>query len=151
MILSATVTTSTSFELASSHARVISIKSTKQQLVSKLVTELVTRVANNRIRVKTCPYRSHNIAFRSWHRVCERKGADSTQECDTLESAKLTPDSNWGWCLVIIFSNWRWCLVIIFSNWEGMVPSDHFYSNWGMGWCLVAIFILTGDGAWRSE
>ena len=140
MILSATVTTSTSFELASSHARVISIKSTKQQLVSKLVTELVTRVAKNRIRVKTCPYKSHNIAFRSWHRVCERKGADSTQECDTLESAKLTPDSNWGWCLVIIF-----------SNWEGMVPSDHFYSNWGMGWCLVTIFIPTGDGAWRSE
>ena len=28
----------------------------------------------------------------------------------------------------------------------GMVPGDNFYSNWG--WCLVTIFIPTGDGAW---
>ena len=33
------------------------------------------------------------------------------------------------------YSNWGWCLVIIFSNWE-------------IGWCLVTIFIPTGDGAW---
>jgi len=41
-----------------------------------------------------------------WCRVCERKGADSTQECDTLESAKLTPDSNWGWCLPECDEDW---------------------------------------------
>ena len=35
--ISATVTTSTSFELASSHARVTSIKSAKQELVSQSV------------------------------------------------------------------------------------------------------------------
>ena len=39
---SATVTTSTSFELASSHARVTSIKFTKQQSVSELVSEWVS-------------------------------------------------------------------------------------------------------------
>ena len=33
-------------------------------------------------------------------RVCERKGADSTQDCETLDSATLKPDANWGWCLV---------------------------------------------------
>jgi len=53
---SATVTTSTSFELASSHARVTSIKSTKQewvsQSVSEWVSELVTRVNNDRTRVR---------------------------------------------------------------------------------------------------
>ena len=37
---SATVTTSTSFELASSHARVTSFKSTKQQWMSGLVTRM---------------------------------------------------------------------------------------------------------------
>ena len=45
---SATITTSTSFELASSHARVTSINSTKQDgvrySVSQSVSELVTRV-----------------------------------------------------------------------------------------------------------
>ena len=53
---SATVTTSTSFELASSHARVTSIKSTKHygvsELVSQSVSELVTRVNNDRTRVR---------------------------------------------------------------------------------------------------
>ena len=34
----------------------------------------MTRVANNRIRVKTCPYKSHNIAFRSWQSVREEGG-----------------------------------------------------------------------------
>ena len=45
------VTTSTSFELASSNTRVTSIKSTKQQLVSQWVSQLVTRVANAMIRL----------------------------------------------------------------------------------------------------
>ena len=53
---SATVTTSTNFELASSHARVTSIKFTKQesvsQSVSEWVSELVTRVNNDRTRVR---------------------------------------------------------------------------------------------------
>ena len=39
---SATVTTSTSFELASSHARVTSIKFTKQEWVSQLVSQSVS-------------------------------------------------------------------------------------------------------------
>ena len=39
---SAIVTTSTSFELASSHARVTSIKSTKQEWVSQWVSQLVS-------------------------------------------------------------------------------------------------------------
>ena len=53
---SATVTTSTSFKLASSQARVTSIKFTKQewvsQSVSQSVSELVTRVNNDRTRVR---------------------------------------------------------------------------------------------------
>ena len=49
---SATVTTSTSFELASSHARVTSIKFTKQELGSQWVRELVTSIANDRTRVR---------------------------------------------------------------------------------------------------
>ena len=44
---STTVTTLTSFELPSSHARVTTIKFTKQQLVSESVSELVTRVNND--------------------------------------------------------------------------------------------------------
>ena len=44
------------FELASSHARVTSIKFTKQQLVSELVSEsvsqLVTSIPNDRTRVR---------------------------------------------------------------------------------------------------
>ena len=44
---STTVTTSTSFELPSSHARVTSIKFTKRQLVSQLLTS----IANDRTRV----------------------------------------------------------------------------------------------------
>ena len=50
--ISATVTTLTSFELASSKARVTSIKFTKQESVSELVSELVTRVNNDRTRVR---------------------------------------------------------------------------------------------------
>ena len=51
---SATVTTSTSFELASSHFRVTSIKSTKQESVSHCIalSQLVTRVASDRTRVR---------------------------------------------------------------------------------------------------
>ena len=53
---SATIKTSTSFELASSKARVTSIKFTKQesvsQSVSESVSELVTRVNNDRTRVR---------------------------------------------------------------------------------------------------
>ena len=49
-------TTSTSFESASSHAMVTSIKSTKQQFVSQLVSqsvnELVTRVNNDWTRFR---------------------------------------------------------------------------------------------------
>ena len=40
------------------------------------------------------------VLFNFFIRVCERKGADSTQDCQTLDSATLKPDSNWGWCLV---------------------------------------------------
>ena len=47
-----TVTTSTSFELPSSHTRVTSIKFAKRQLVSESVSELVTRVNNDRTRVR---------------------------------------------------------------------------------------------------
>ena len=43
---SATVTTSTSFKLASLHARVTSIKSTKRDGVSQSVSQILTRVAN---------------------------------------------------------------------------------------------------------
>ena len=43
--------------------------------------------------------RSDQNSFRLGHystiRVCERKGADSTQDCPTVDS-----ESNWGWCLV---------------------------------------------------
>ena len=45
---SATETTSTSFELSTSHTRVTSIKSTKREWVSVLFSELLTRVANDR-------------------------------------------------------------------------------------------------------
>jgi len=48
----ATVTISTSFELVSSHARVTSIKFTKQQSVSELGRELLTSIANDRTRVR---------------------------------------------------------------------------------------------------
>ena len=44
VVASTTVTTSTSFELPSSHARVKLIKFTKGQLVSESVSELLTRV-----------------------------------------------------------------------------------------------------------
>ena len=48
----ATVTISTSFELVSSHARVTSIKFTKQQWVSDSVSQLVTSMTNDRTRVR---------------------------------------------------------------------------------------------------
>ena len=49
---SATVTTSTSFESTSLHARVTSVKSTRQEWVSELGSQLLTRVANDRTRVR---------------------------------------------------------------------------------------------------
>ena len=49
---SATIKTSTSFELASSKARVTSIKFTKRQWVSESVREWVTSIANDRTRVR---------------------------------------------------------------------------------------------------
>jgi len=49
---SATVTTSTSFELDLHKPHVTSIKFTKQQSVSELVSELVTMVNNDRTRVR---------------------------------------------------------------------------------------------------
>jgi len=48
----ATVTISTSFELVSSHARVTSIKFTKQELVSQWVRESLTSIPNDRTRVR---------------------------------------------------------------------------------------------------
>ena len=47
----ATVTISTSFELVSSHARVTSIKFTKQEWVSEWVSESLTSIANDWTRV----------------------------------------------------------------------------------------------------
>jgi len=41
-----------------------------------------------------------------WCRVCERKGADTTQDCETLDSATLKPNSNWGWCLPECDEDW---------------------------------------------
>ena len=51
-LTSATVTSSTSLELASSHARVTSIKSSKQEWVSQSVSQLLTGIANDRTRVR---------------------------------------------------------------------------------------------------
>ena len=48
---SATVTTPTSIELASSHARITSLKFTKQESVSQSVSELVTGVDNDQTQV----------------------------------------------------------------------------------------------------
>ena len=57
MILSINISKSnnlniSSFELPSSHARVTSIKFTKQESVSELVSELVTSITNDRTRVR---------------------------------------------------------------------------------------------------
>ena len=58
---SATVTTS-SFELAFSTARVTPLKATKRHGVSHLVSERVTRVANNQTRTRT-PIKNNIFTF----------------------------------------------------------------------------------------